>query len=470
MNFTKVEKRIIEDKPNKYNLIKTNNEYSNIKVITNRILFLQNNYSINSSDNILYLSKSLKKMCGIQEEYNKLYVENKYKYFSLLASEKEPQFKLMQNFLGEFSSSEKISTIAQKKQIILDILKQGNLKSKNKLHADNVFQIINEIKFMKNNWISTYDDYKDILNSQLRLRRNSKTRLEMFYIFENYNLALKDLKLIDEEDLITKIKNTLPKNDPKYHFTHIFIDNAEEFSQLEIDLLLNLLQKTDYSSLYLLINVNRNENIFSSLIKKGKVYPKKVFTTKYKNYNLIQKKSNHSKFANTNTSNFLSNYTYIDLINKRNIEFKKDTSNVDEIIFNDQILHNDNELDRLPIYNEIAAGEPILIVPDQSDYFELPKNVIRRIDNKFVLTVKGDSMINAGINNGNLVIIEKTQGINSGDIVAANIDGEATLKRILIKDNCILLKPENDNYKSIQVSEYSDFTIIGKAIGLIKKS
>ena len=79
-------------------------------------------------------------------------------------------------------------------------------------------------------------------------------------------------------------------------------------------------------------------------------------------------------------------------------------------------------------------------------------------------------MIIANINDGDLVVIEQNQAPNNGDIVAVNIAGSATLKRLKVEKDSVMLLPENEKYEPIIINEMDEFYILGKAIGVIKKN
>jgi repressor LexA len=118
---------------------------------------------------------------------------------------------------------------------------------------------------------------------------------------------------------------------------------------------------------------------------------------------------------------------------------------------------------KIPILGVIAAGQPILALENIIGYEFVPSNV--KVD--FCLKVKGDSMINAKINDGDIVFIRQQPDVENGEIAAVIIDGEeATLKRIYKYPGAIALRPENSNY-SEQVFDKKSFksiTIIGKCI------
>jgi repressor LexA len=119
-----------------------------------------------------------------------------------------------------------------------------------------------------------------------------------------------------------------------------------------------------------------------------------------------------------------------------------------------------------PIIGSIAAGEPILAEENIRDYYPLPSSFSASSNSIFILDVKGESMINAGILNGDFVIVEQRDTAENGEIVAALLDDSATVKRFFREDDHIRLQPENDAMEPIIVKE--DIRILGKIIGLIR--
>lgn len=120
------------------------------------------------------------------------------------------------------------------------------------------------------------------------------------------------------------------------------------------------------------------------------------------------------------------------------------------------------EMKRVPLLGGIACGKPILAVEDHEEDVEMPKHV--RAD--FALVCHGDSMKDARIYDGDVVYIRRQSSAENGDIVAAEIDGEATLKRFYRKPNGIMLMPANSEYEPIFIpaSEAADFHIDGVAV------
>lgn len=120
----------------------------------------------------------------------------------------------------------------------------------------------------------------------------------------------------------------------------------------------------------------------------------------------------------------------------------------------------------MPVVGSVRAGEPIIADEHLETIFPLPAEMVGKEGNCFILIVRGDSMINAGINEGDYLIVSEQNTANNGDIVVALVDNdEATVKRFYKKSDHILLQPENDNYKPI-ISK--NVIIRGKVIGLYR--
>ncbi len=119
----------------------------------------------------------------------------------------------------------------------------------------------------------------------------------------------------------------------------------------------------------------------------------------------------------------------------------------------------------VPIVGAVTAGEPILAEQNIQDYFPIPKDFTRTED-VFMLRVKGESMINAGIFDGDLVIVNKESTASNGEIVVALLDDQATVKRFFKEQDHIRLQPENERYEPIIATNVQ---ILGKVVGLVRK-
>lgn len=121
----------------------------------------------------------------------------------------------------------------------------------------------------------------------------------------------------------------------------------------------------------------------------------------------------------------------------------------------------------VPLLGKVAAGNPIEAIERPNEFFSLPKELIPLKTEVFTLEVNGDSMINIGIYDGDIVIVKRSNTANNGEIVVAMTDeNEVTLKRFFKESNHIRLQPENDYLEPIILN---NVTILGKAIGLYRK-
>jgi repressor LexA len=121
----------------------------------------------------------------------------------------------------------------------------------------------------------------------------------------------------------------------------------------------------------------------------------------------------------------------------------------------------------IPILGRVTAGVPIL-AEENIEGFLAVANEIARGKETFALKVKGDSMIDDGIFDGDYVIIRRQETADNGDIVCALIENEATLKRFNRQGSVVILQPANKNYDPISLSK-GEFRILGKATGVIRK-
>jgi len=122
---------------------------------------------------------------------------------------------------------------------------------------------------------------------------------------------------------------------------------------------------------------------------------------------------------------------------------------------------------KIPVVGDIAAGNPIEAIEKCDEFINVPSSLVKSSGIHFGLNVNGDSMIEAGINDGDLAIIRSQATANNGEIIAAIIDGDATLKTLERKDNQIHLIPANSKYKPINVTG-TNFTIAGILTGILR--
>ena len=133
-------------------------------------------------------------------------------------------------------------------------------------------------------------------------------------------------------------------------------------------------------------------------------------------------------------------------------------------ILDDTFNFNRKEMVNIPVIGTVAAGEPILAVENIENYFPIPAEFMPN-EQTFILQVQGESMVNAGILDGDYILVEQQTTANDGDMVVALVDDSATVKTFYKENGYYRLQPENDFMEPIIVS---DVMIMGKVIGTFR--
>ena len=133
-------------------------------------------------------------------------------------------------------------------------------------------------------------------------------------------------------------------------------------------------------------------------------------------------------------------------------------------ILDDNFNLTRRELVNVPVVGRVAAGEPILAIQNVESYFPVPAEYMPN-EQTFMLTVKGDSMIKAGIFEGDQILVKMQKTAENGDIIVALIDDSATVKTYYRENGHFRLQPENDTMEPIIVEEME---VLGKVIGVFR--
>lgn len=138
-----------------------------------------------------------------------------------------------------------------------------------------------------------------------------------------------------------------------------------------------------------------------------------------------------------------------------------------ELLVENEYAKNDDDVIEVPLLGKITAGSPIEAIENPNEFFALPAYLVPSNKEVFTLKVDGESMINAGILDGDVVIIAKQNTAHNGDIIAAMTEeNEVTLKTFYKEADHIRLQPENDTMAPLI---FNNITVLGKAIGLYRK-
>ena len=138
-----------------------------------------------------------------------------------------------------------------------------------------------------------------------------------------------------------------------------------------------------------------------------------------------------------------------------------------EILVPNEFIEDNNEVVNVPLLGKVTAGTPIEAIETPDEYMAIPAGLIKKKKEVFTLRVSGESMINVGIYDGDILIVErKNTALNGETVVAMNIDNEVTVKTFYKEKDYFRLQPENDTMEPIILKEV---TILGKVIGLYRK-
>ena len=138
-----------------------------------------------------------------------------------------------------------------------------------------------------------------------------------------------------------------------------------------------------------------------------------------------------------------------------------------EILVDNEYDESGEDIVKVPLLGKVTAGNPIEAIEQPNQFFDLPASIIPRKETIFTFEVSGESMINAGIFDGDYVIIQKQNTARNGDIVVAMTEeNEVTLKTFYKENGHIRLQPENDTMAPFI---FNNVTILGKAIGLYRQ-
>ncbi len=138
-----------------------------------------------------------------------------------------------------------------------------------------------------------------------------------------------------------------------------------------------------------------------------------------------------------------------------------------KLLVENEFLQKDDDIVDVPLLGKVTAGSPIEAIEMPNEFFPLPANLIAGKKEVFTLKVSGESMINVGIYDGDILIVErKNTAVNGETVVAMNENNEVTVKTFYKEKDHFRLQPENDTMAPIILDKV---TILGKAIGLYRK-
>ena len=162
----------------------------------------------------------------------------------------------------------------------------------------------------------------------------------------------------------------------------------------------------------------------------------------------------------------LSKKGYLNILSNtsRGISITREDFETTEVISYNEL----NNLNKIPIIGRVAAGSPIMAEENLEGSIVIDPGFLKKDADSFALKVKGDSMIEAGIFEGDLVIISPRANAVNGDIIVARVDDEVTVKTYENKNKQIRLIPQNKMYEPIAINSKNEFSIVGKVTGVLR--
>lgn len=489
MELDSSQKRFIKSKITNYSILKGHRYSGKTTAAVYRIIYLKNNYCIYEQDKILITAHSEAALDKFNNLYKALDEESKSYYMTLFSN---MEHKLCQHTLNSiinkyFLEYNKFNGLdlkvleneTEKSVIINECLNEVRKLYPHMKVLGNKYTgfLLDEIKWIKSCNYMNPKDYQmaDRTGRKLakgigpqRLLKNSKQRDAILKVMLLYNETLKNNNLIDSEDKAILALEQIKKSSYE-KYTHILVCDSEKLTKVYMDIIDALNNICVYSNVIFLLDEENTDS--SAWFIKGRKSNNLKFKSKPKYY-YFKKKYEALDELNKKSDGSIESFNYYDLRHRKSFQFERDTNDISNIILSEKdggSEYTSEEMNELPVFNNIAAGEPILMNPDIEDTFYIPKLWLKGMKDCFILKVKGDSMINADIADGDYVIIRKQSFAENNDIVAADLDGSATLKRLKYTKDSAFLMPENERYSPIPIND-EGVRIMGTAVGVLKKS
>ena len=378
-------------------------------------------------------------------------------------------------FIYTLRKDSSISTVTiTSKKNIKDISFEKTYNLRNNIRSSE--EINNLIKSFKGNKNISEENinrphhliYDDMGKSFLAIRDLIKNNISLKYKYEDIIVLFKN-----EEELKKGKLYFVNSKIPCRRIKNSLYSNGDKIKLAVFDDVLGI------SSKVVIVTNFNNENY--STIKEKKILIDEISMAENELY--LVGYGRESKFVNKlpigvlEDRRFVSNkgiesFTYVDCKKNKVINLLRDISAPKNMLINVNGKEEelaDSEVSKVKVFSHIAAGMPIFISEEETGEMYLPKSVLTKNKEHFILTIDGDSMVNVGINNGDKVVIERNNTVENGDICAVEIDGNATLKTVKIESGMATLISENDNYAPMNFG-LNEIRIIGQAVGIIKNN
>lgn len=476
MEFNKNQEKFLKNKKSNVQVLKGKQGTGKTTVALYKAVEFEKNYCLYNNDKVVFITSSKNKVDNAKEVYYKAKEELKNEVYSLFSIDSKCKFEVttIKDLVDLYSKayirenklrlvySKKSSKIKELSKIYNDFKK--SVKATSFIEKIDMDYLLEEIEWIKAGSF-TKKEYQEVSRKGRRksIRVNSETRNQIYEISEKYSFSLNKAGYMDKYDEVLFAIKQSKKSE--YDFTHIVLDDCECLTRAEFNFV-HSIRNEKYGILIFIVNkeIEAKENAW---LKNSKNIATILGSEKTKNF-LFKKEFEEKK----QKISFIEKYQYNDMRKNKSFNFVVDSaSTIDEVIINEDNIERTiigKELFSVPVYSDIAAGQPIEMNDMIEKRVNIPRMFLGTEEEVFMLHVKGDSMIDKNIDDGDFVIIKRQATAYNNEIVAVSINGEATLKTLNLDNKKPLLMPANTKYEPIKL-EGNEVNILGTILGVLKK-
>ncbi|MGL5067951.1 MAG: LexA family protein [Sarcina sp.] len=475
MEFSRGQSRFLDSKKAKFQVLKGELGTGKTTVSLYKGVDFENNYCIYNNDRVAFITSSKDKVKVASEIYKDAKSDMKNEFYSLFTLDNKSKFDivtindLVELYSKSYMREQKLSLKYSKKSLRINKLENvyNFFKKENKLsrflEKVSLDYLLEEIEWIKS-CAFVLSEYLEISRKGRKksIRVNSVTREQIFSICQKYSFELQNSGYMDKYDeVLFAIEKA---NKMKKEYAHVILDDCENLIRAEFKFVESI--KNNKYGMYVFILNKINSTREHIWLAKGRNIST-VVSAKTKNF-ILKNKFNVKK----NVVSTIENYQYKDIIHGKKFDFMIDNmeATAEVILYKDGVEESvkSKDLISVPVYSNIAAGNPIEMNELAKANMNIPRRFLRKENEVFMLSVKGDSMIDKGIDSGDFVVVKKQAAAYHNEIVAVDINGSATLKTLNLNAPKPLLMPANEKYEPIKL-EGEEVNILGVVLGILKK-
>ncbi|MGL4741119.1 MAG: LexA family protein [Sarcina sp.] len=473
MEFNKTQKRFLDNK-HKVQILKGEIHTGKTLVALYKCVNLENNYCIYKDDKVGFITSSKTNVTEAKKVYSNAQVEMENEFYSLFSIDNKSRTEFTsindlvdlyyKAYIRENKLTLKYARKSYKLKKIKDVYEeyQKEVKLTKFLSKVDLDYLLEEIEWIKASAFTQSEYLKVLRKGRKRsIKTESISREQIYKLCEKYSFTLNNCGYMDKfDEVLFAIKKA---KFMKKCYTHVIVDDAEKLTRSEFKFI-DYIRNKKYGMYFLIINrVKNNKNFVWASSTKNMI---DILGDKHKSIVFKNKFSRVKAEVET-----VEKFEYKDIVHSKVFHLVFDTASLNDVVIEDkgkEILVDLKNTLNVNVYNDIAAGNPIEMNDLVERKMSLPKNILGNEKEVFMLRVKGDSMIDKDIDNGDFVVIKKQNTAYHNQIVAVDIEGSATLKTLNLNSKRPVLMPANEKYEPIELVG-RDINILGILLGVMKK-